>query len=245
MWLDSVDSTNSEAFRRAGDLDNMSVVAAIDQTAGKGQRGNVWKTEPGANLTFSILLRFGHGGLPGLKATEQFLISKATTVALSEFFSSRGIHVKIKWPNDIYYRNRKLTGILIENRLEKSDLSLSVVGIGINVNQRDFPPQLLNPVSMALISGHDYDIRTELDDFMDFFGEYAGLIGSVSGRDTLSSLYKERLFRLGEKHDYSDCRSGEVFKAAIRDVAEDGRLIVETEDGAMKMFNFKEISYIL
>lgn len=245
IWLESVDSTNTEIVRRYDNLDNLSVIAAVNQTAGRGQRGNVWTVEPGANLTFSILLRFGDGFLAPLKATSQFTISEAVTLALVEYFENEGIHAKIKWPNDIYVRDRKLVGILIENSLEGSEVGRSIVGIGINCNQRDFPPQLMNPTSMSLLTGKRYDTRNALQDFLAVLGKYFGIMETSLGRSEMHELYLTKIYRLGELREYTDCQTGEVFKGTIKGISESALLQVEMPDMSIKEFAFKEISYIL
>lgn len=245
IWMESVDSTNTEILRRSDSLDNLSVIAAVNQTAGRGQRGNVWTVEPGANLTFSILLKFGEDGLSPLKATEQFAISEAVTLALADYFSENGINAKIKWPNDIYVRDRKLVGILIENSLSGSKVARSIVGIGINCNQREFPPQLMNPTSMSLLTGRRYDTHAELDAFLAVLGRYLGTMETASGRSELHQQYLGRMYRLGELHEYTDCRSGEVFKGTIKGISEAALLQVEMPDSTIREFAFKEISYIL
>ncbi len=243
IWLDSVDSTNTEVLRRYDTLENLSVIAAVTQTAGRGQRGNVWTAEPGANLTFSILLKFSGNAL--LKASSQFAISEAVTLALVEYFEGEGISAKIKWPNDIYVRDRKLVGILIENALSADNIERSIVWIGINCNQRDFPPQLLNPTSMSLITGKKYDTKKVLDDYLAILSGYLRTMADSSGRLSLQEQYLSKMYRLGETHEYTDCRSGEVFKGKIKGISEAAMLLVEMPDGTVREFAFKEISYIL
>lgn len=245
IWLESVDSTNTEVLRRADSLDNLSVIAAVNQTAGRGQRGNTWMVEPGANLTFTILLKFGEGALSPLKATRQFTISQAVTLALQEYFTGEGIQAKIKWPNDIYVRDRKLVGILVENALEGDHVARSIVGIGINCNQREFPPQLMNPTSMSLLTGKRYDTKQALQDFLAVLGKYLETMETPQGRQEIHRQYISRLYRLGSMHEYTDCRSGEVFKGTIKGISESALLQMEMPDGQIKEFAFKEISYIL
>lgn len=245
IWMESVDSTNTEIVRRYDSLDNLSVIAAVNQTAGRGQRGNVWTVEPGANLTFSILLRFGESCLAPLKASSQFTISEAVTLALAEYLEGEGINAKIKWPNDIYVRDRKLVGILIENSLKGDEVGRSIVGIGINCNQREFPPQLMNPTSMSLLTGKRYDTKAALEDFLAVLGKYLGIMETSEGRSQMHQLYLTKMYRLGELHEYTDCLTGEVFNGTIKGISESALLQVEMPDGSIKEFAFKEISYIL
>ena len=139
-WFDTIDSTNSEARRRAesaenGNIDNMSVYAARFQTAGRGQRGNKWTSAAGENLTFSILLYPGKGGNPKVNAIGQFCLSIVSSLSVIDFLSSKNVQASIKWPNDIYVGNKKVCGMLIENCLSGTEVSSSIIGIGINLNQ--------------------------------------------------------------------------------------------------------------
>lgn len=245
IWLESIDSTNTEILRRTDSLDNMSVIAAVNQTAGRGQRGNTWVVEPGANLTFSILLKFGEGALSPLKATSQFVISQAVTLALQEYLDQKGIDARIKWPNDIYVRDRKLVGILVENALEGDHVARSIIGIGINCNQREFPPELMNPTSMSLLTGERYETHLELQNYLEVLHKYLRIMETPQGRELMQEKYVSRLYRLGTAHEYTDCRSGEVFRGTIKGISGSALLQVEMPDGQIKEFAFKEISYIL
>ena len=224
-WLETVDSTQDEIRRQLKVLANLSVVAALNQTAGRGQRGNRWETRPGENLTFSLLLRPGQDGIRPVPAADQFLLSEIATLALFRTLSDYGIPSRIKWPNDIYSGDRKICGMLIENGLLQENISCSIIGIGLNVNQVQFNPALMNPVSMSKITGETYDIREVLDRFL--------------------QRYLSHLYRLGELHSYTDCKSGEVFEGTITGISKRGLLRVGMPDGTIKEFGFKEISYII
>ena len=152
-WTEVTDSTNSWAARAMADIDKMSVFAAKYQTAGRGQRGNKWHSASGENLTFSIGLRFGNEVTGHLKAIDQFVITEISALAVADFLTSKGATVKIKWPNDIYVRDRKICGMLIENSLRADKVATSILGIGINLKQREFPPELVNPTSLSLATG--------------------------------------------------------------------------------------------
>lgn len=244
-WLDSVDSTSTEITRHIDSLEDLYVVAAVNQTAGRGQRGNVWSVEPGANLTFSFLLKFSEGRHSPLKAAAQFSISEAVTLALAEYFESEGIEVRIKWPNDVYVKNKKIVGILIENGLNGNFLKTSIVGIGINCNQVDFPPQVANATSMTLLTKKHYDTHTELEKVMSRICAYLGDMETLDGRKKLHENYQKKLFRLREIHNYRDCLSGEVFEGRILGISDSAKLRLEKMDGTVREFAFKEVSYIL
>ncbi|MGN0202602.1 MAG: biotin--[acetyl-CoA-carboxylase] ligase [Candidatus Cryptobacteroides sp.] len=239
-WLEEVDSTNNEILRRENELDNLSVVAAVRQTAGRGQRNNSWLTEPGANLTFSMLVRFGRDGIPALKASSQFSISEAASLAVVEYLEGEGIQASVKWPNDIYVRGKKICGMLIENSLSGNEVSRSIVGIGLNVNQRGFPPQLANPTSMSLLNGREYELCRELPKLCRMFIRRLHLAGAQQ-----HSEYVGRIYRLGVFEEYVDTSTALHFIGKIRDVSPSGMLLVESKEGKLKEFAFKEISYII
>lgn len=245
IWLNSVDSTNTETYRQSDTLDNLSVIAAYKQTKGKGQRGNKWFTEEGTNLTFSLLLKFGEGALSMLNATKQFCISEAVTCALAEYFEQEGIEVKIKWPNDIYHKDKKLVGILIENSLNGQNLSKSIVGIGINCNQKTFPPELPNPTSMTLINGVKYDLHPTLEKICKFLCKYLQIMENEEGRKALHLKFIQSLYRLNEWHNYVDISEGITIKGKIKGISESALLQIEMPDGILKEYAFKEIAYIL
>ena len=240
IWLDTVDSTQNEVQRQADTLDNLSVIAAIRQTSGRGQRGNRWHSPAGENLTFSVLLRPGEDGIPELPAGRQFLISQVATLAVRGLLQEAGIPSSVKWPNDIYVGDRKICGMLVENALAGGRIRTSVIGIGVNVNQTVFDPELMNPTSMKKATGLDHDPAALLERFCALFRDGWRRSPCVVHEEWLAALY-----RRDERRSYTDCRSGEVFEGTIRGVAGDGRLRVEMPDGSLCDFGFKEISYIL
>ena len=241
-WLEEVDSTNNEIVRCMDSLDNLSVISAKNQFAGRGQRGNSWKVSPGDNLTFSVLLRPGEDGVPKVKATDQFRISQVTTLAVRDLLSAHALSPSIKWPNDIYIGDKKICGMLIENTLSGKYIRSSILGIGINVNQTEFDPSLMNPVSMAVLTGEKYSTEALLEEFCTILGERIPLLDDPR---TLGETYTGFMYRFGMEYDYTDCRSEEVFKGKIVGVNEQGQLVVEVENGEIKEFGFKEISYII
>ncbi len=238
QWLEEVDSTNNEATRRLTEIDNLAVIAAVHQTAGRGQRGNRWQTYAGENLTFSMVVKFGDGALPALEASRQFVLTRCVTLGVSDYLESEGIDCSVKWPNDIYVRNKKICGILIENTLRGPSLATSVIGIGLNVNQKDFPPQLVNPVSMTMLTGKEYDLKAELRKLCRF-------LRSRLGNYDNANEYVGRLYRFATFNEYIVCSTGEPMCAKIVGVSERGKLCMETEKGERLEFAFKEISYVI
>ena len=245
LWLDTVDSTNNEARRRISKLDNLSVVSALEQTSGRGQVGNEWLSKPGVNLTFSICLKFS--GNDTLDVHDQCVINEIASLSVVDFLGSHGIEAKIKWPNDIYVQNRKICGILIENSLIGSHVNSSIIGIGLNINQRNFNVNLPNPISMTLLTNEGYDISQCLDEFMSIFKEYfRRYLNGNGGFTRLRTLYLGQLWKLNEPMQFNYGADNEsVFTGIIRGLTYIGNLLVETEKGELREFAFKEIGYII
>ena len=242
LWIDEIDSTQNAFLGHIQEYDNMSVVAARLQTAGRGQRGNRWLSGKGENLTFSMLLKFGEGGFPPMMASNQFRITEAATLGVASYLDSAGLECSIKWPNDIYIRNKKICGMLIENILQGKEISSSVVGIGLNVNQKDFHPRLPNPTSMILHTGIEYNLREELDKLCNCL--YKSFQRNLMGNET-NPDYEARLFRKGLFHEYVRYSDGSVFEARVLGVTPAGKLRLENKKGELEEFAFKEISYII
>ncbi len=245
IWLQTTDSTNSEAHRVLADIDKLSVIAAYSQTAGRGQRGNRWTSAPGENLTFSIILKPVEHNMGAVNASDQFIITEIITLALAGYLKSKGIESKIKWPNDIYCGNRKICGILIENSVRDGLLNSSVIGVGLNLNQTVFPSDVPNPTSMKLETGESYAPEKELDILMEHFSGYVRMASSENGYDKLKMMYLERMYRRNELHNFIDCRTGSEFRGIIRGISTNGCLTVENEKSEPVQFAFKEISYII
>ena len=236
-WFDSLDSTNDELLRHISDYDNLSVVAAVEQFAGRGQRGNKWLSRPGENLTFSLLLH--HADLP---AREVMSVTFLSTLVIRDWLRRNGVSAVIKWPNDLYVGGRKICGMLVENGLEGSGVAWSVVGIGINLNQVVFPGELVNPVSLKRLTGKDYDPKEALVEICRLFEER--LPDLSLRRDRLYADYCDGLFQAGLPRPYRDLATGEEFTGTIKGVAQDGRLLMD-RDGALYSYSFKEVGYIL
>ncbi|MCR5017266.1 MAG: biotin--[acetyl-CoA-carboxylase] ligase [Bacteroidales bacterium] len=233
-WVDELDSTNSELLRHIQGYDNLSVIAARRQTAGRGQRGNTWLSEPGSNLTFSILLKPDN-----LDVKDYMSITFLAASAVRDFLVDEGVAAQVKWPNDIYVGKRKICGMLIENGLEGGRIAHSVIGIGLNLNQVCFPESLLNPTSMKLQTGREFEPEETLEKLLSYFDVHA-----LTRAEELRLSYLHGLFQKDIPCRYRDVASGEEFTGIIRDVLSDGRLAMETA-GSAKLFSFKELSYIL
>ncbi len=193
IWLKLTDSTNDEARRRLDALDNLSVLAAETQTAGRGQGDHTWTSAPGQNLTFTLVLKFPP--CAPIATSEILLITQAVTGGIRRYLLSKGVESRIKWPNDIYVGDRKICGILIENILDGKQVSSSMIGIGLNLNQDRFPADLPNPVSLRQLTGRTYDLRTELVLLRDALKKTAFLLDSQEGRSELSRDFDAFVFR--------------------------------------------------
>ena len=192
IWLDSIDSTNDEARRRILTLDNLSVLSALEQTGGRGQRENKWHSAPNQNLTFSIILKQSP-----IKAADQFCISEITAVTLVHFLAEYGIIADIKWPNDIYVSGKKICGILIENSLKGQSIDWSIIGIGLNVNQFNFPVNLPNPTSMCICTQEKspYSLEELLGKFVDMFVErYNNCLSKKEELNQVHELYLSKMW---------------------------------------------------
>lgn len=235
--LDEADSTNTYVRGLAPETQEDLLVVARQQTAGRGQRGNTWESEPGKNLTFSIL---HHPA--GLPARQQFLLSCALSLAVADVLSRHMAghqgDVRIKWPNDIYVDNQKICGILIENSLAGTEIAWSILGVGINVNQLLFVSDAPNPVSLSLVTGEEYDLDALLDEFAVAIAARLENIGPEVLRE-----YKSRLWRMNVPARYR-LPGGEEFTGKITDVGPDGILSVET-GGETRGFYFKEVQFVL
>ena len=198
-WLDTTDSTNSELRRRLDSLDNLSVVAARFQTAGRGQGSHTWLSPEDENLTFSVLLKFGTDGLPGLPASEAVRITQMATLSIRSYLLTEHIDSRIKWPNDIWVKDRKICGMLIENILDGKEVAYSIVGIGINLNQKTFDPALPNPVSLSQLTGKNYSLPVTLEDIYKEICRRAAMFGTSDGRYELEKEFEEHLFYLEKK----------------------------------------------
>lgn len=234
--LEQTTSTNDEA--RAPRYRHGDIVWAERQTAGRGQRGHAWSSAEGCNLTFSLVWepRF-------LRTTEQFLLSQAVALALTDLMAEAGIDSRIKWTNDIYAGDRKTVGILIEHTLAGEHLARTIVGIGVNVNQTEFDPSLPNPGSMRQLTGREYDRRKLLERLSTLLDERYRQLES-GDRRSLREEYRRRLYRLDEPHPYR-YPDGRTVRAVLRNVGPSGELLLELPDGETRGYLFREIEFVI
>ena len=238
-WLEEADSTNNVLLRQIREYDNLSVVAAVKQTAGRGQRGNRWVSAPGDNLTFSLLLK-----PEGLPVREVMALTCLATLAVRDTLRDEGVAAVIKWPNDIYVGKRKICGMLVENGLDGTDIDWSVIGIGINLNQTVFPGELLNPISLKRLTGRSYELEPFLEKVCRGIEKLLPELASTESRNGLRAAYERDLFQKDSPASYRDLATGEEFTGIIRGITPEGLIRIETE-GRERTFGFKEVGYIL
>ncbi len=242
ILLASVDSTNNEARRRLDNNDELpeiSVIIADEQTSGRGQRGNSWEAEAGKNLLFSIVC---HPDF--LKASEQFVLSQAMALAVALTVNEVVVtdECRVKWPNDIYIGNKKVSGTLIECDLRGSNIETCIIGTGININQEVFHSDAPNPVSMAQIAGKEFDREAILSQILGRFITIYDVIRQGDA-DAVRRLYKVWLYRKSGFYKYADA-NGE-FLAEIADVEKTGHLVLRLENGELRRYEFKDVKIVI
>lgn len=237
--VESVDSSNNYALDliKESKVIEGTVVWALEQTKGRGQRDNYWESEKGKNLTFSVIL------FPEfLDVEEQFLLSKAVSLGIVDFVKTYTENVSIKWANDIYVNDKKIAGILIENSIIGNKILSSVVGIGLNINQTVFISNAPNPVSLKLITGNDYDLEESLRLLCNFI-ESRYLQLKTNDITQLNYDYLNTLYRYNAFYTYESDRK--QFTAKITGIAKSGRLILETKQGEIKEFDFNDVLFVI
>jgi BirA family biotin operon repressor/biotin-[acetyl-CoA-carboxylase] ligase len=231
--LDATDSTNDYLRQMilVNKLTTPTVVWSLFQKKGKGQRGQVWTSQAGENLTFSLYI-------PNLSryADQLFSINKIDSVCLLEWLISFQIsNITVKWPNDILSGDKKLAGILVESSVQKSMAKSIIIGMGINVNQIQFP-QLPNATSMRLCKAKTYDLNTLLLSVVPKLIE--GL--TLTGKDW-DHAYQQSLYGLNQNRRFVSGKH--EFEGIIRSVSPEGKLVIETEIGE-QLFEVKELQFV-
>ena len=237
--LQKTDSTNNylHALARPEQLGEGSVVWAEFQTAGRGQIGNSWESAEGENLTFSVVLYPTF-----LLANRQFLISQITALSVKQTLDRYVDDITVKWPNDIYWRDRKICGMLIENDLSGQFIYSSILGIGININQKEFKSNAPNPVSLYQIIGK----RTDRENFLQEFLErlYANYLLLLQEKEVLiQEAYRQSLYRREGFYLYEDANGR--FEAAIEEIEPSGYLHLRLRDNTIRRYEFKEVRFVI
>lgn len=243
MYIETTNSTNT-LMKTLLPQEEFFTIWTGNQTAGRGQAGNSWESEPGKNLTFSVLLR------PNDIPTEAyFRLNMLVSLAV---ITTLGGSATIKWPNDIYIGDRKLCGILIENILGAE--RFAIAGIGLNVNQTRFVSPAPNPTSLALETGREYALEPLLEQIID---EMKKLRPLLTEPETQKAMYMQHLYRRDGYYPYVERevstaptmiqqeRTPETFEARIADILDDGTLLLERRNGETRNYHFKQIRYVL
>ena len=238
LKIESLDSTNNYAMNRVkeGKAGNFDCIWAAEQTQGRGQRGNSWLSEAGKNLTFSVIYY-----PEGLEAQHNFTISMAVSLAVHEFLEGYVQQAQIKWPNDLFIKNRKVGGILIENTLEQQYVKSTVAGVGLNINQRKFDEQLPSATSLVSNYGKELDLEESIFSLYNLIVSYLQRIDR-NEREILRQEYKSKLLGIGENMEYRD-RQGRFFGMVI-DVEDSGQLVVMDIDGKTRKYFFQEVDLV-
>lgn len=245
IMLDETDSTNNYLTQlcnvQSSVIDELTTVIADRQTAGKGQRGNSWESEDYKNITFSFVLYPTF-----VEARRQFILSQIVSLSIKEELDQWADGISIKWPNDIYWNEKKICGILIENDLCGHHIARSISGIGVNINQEVFRSNAPNPVSLKQITGLDHDRYLILANIMKRVKAYYALLQTDTAGNAaqlIAERYACSLFRREGFHRYADA-NGE-FKARLLRVEPDGRFLLEDHEGTEREYLFKEVQYII
>ncbi len=219
------------------EVEEGTVIVVEEQTAGKGQGSNTWESEKGKNLTFSIVL------YPDFIEIERhFFISEIVSLAVADTLSEETDDIYIKWPNDIYFREKKITGILIENTILGNVIQSSIIGVGTNINQQHFVSKAPNPVSLSQITGKEYELDSLLKSMLkNLYCRYKQLIDGEF--EKIHQEYLAKLFRCNGFHTFK--ANDKCFEARIKEVTSSGYLLLETKDKKEYSFAFKEVQFVL
>lgn len=231
--LESTNDFCKDYYRQMGNSAFSAAVWTVEQSKGKGQRGNGWHAEPGKNLTFSVICDSSF-----LNPDELFYLNKAVSVAIIAFLNEIAIKAEIKWPNDIYYKNEKLAGILIESSINGPKLLYSVIGIGLNINETNFPKEL-KATSLKLISGKEFNLEDCLDKLLNHLDNCLWKVKQQ--KKQLDEAYFNHLLGLNSMGIFEDEHG--VFGGTIKNVTENGLLQIETNH-TLKNYNFKEVKFL-
>lgn len=227
-------STNDEMISlfRQRNISEGLIIITSDQTAGKGQRGNTWNSEPNKNLTFSICLRPTF-----LQVDRQFDLNVCISLAILDQLQKIQSGFQVKWPNDIYFFEKKICGILIQNFINKNQIDRAVVGVGLNVNQQNF--NLPTPTSLRNIMEKQYDLEKLLEQLVHSIeSRYIQL--KQGGDEDMRNEYLNQLYWYGEDHIF---RKESPFMGRIVGISKEGRLRIETKRG-IESFAMKEVEFV-
>ena len=229
IHLEETTSTNTYIKGVALEADEMVVVSTLWQTAGRGQGVNRWESERGKNLLFSLMAR------PSFVAVQQqFALSMAGALAIKTVLDRFTPDIRIKWPNDIYWRDRKISGTLIETSLAHGEISRFVYGIGLNVNQVQFVSDAPNPVSLVQITGKQVALMPLLDSIVEAFLAQWNLL-KTGNTHLVAERYNAALYRATGFHRYSDKQG--AFDAELVGVETDGLITLRDRQGQLRTYS--------
>ena len=237
IHISQTDSTNKylQLFSENETTPSGSIVLADYQTAGRGQIHNSWESEAEQNLTFSIY--FCPENVP---ANMPFVISEMVSLSIKYTLDKYIADISIKWPNDIYYKDNKIAGILIENTISDIFIEKSIIGIGLNINQTKFISNAPNPVSMALATGHSFERLIIINEFHEIFSQQSERLNN-SCFNSIHNEYIKSLYRKEGYHKYADIDG--IFEASIYDIEPTGQLVLERSNGTLSKYTFKEVIF--
>lgn len=234
--LKEIDSTNRFLRELKDEQEDEMVVAVADfQTAGKGQGSHTWESEAGKNLLFSITVH-----PRWVPVRQQFLLSMAGAIAIKEALETYVDGITLKWPNDVYWNDKKISGTLIETSIDSKGIKTCIFGIGINVNQEAFHSDAPNPVSLRQILGHEVDKDELLQKVIEGFRRYYELLRRADYMD-VSGIYHLSLYRRKGFHRYEDADGD--FEGAFVEVEDDGHLILHDKQGVIRSYSFGEVKF--
>lgn len=240
LHFDEINSTNVFLYDKISENNDISdmVVVADYQTAGRGMDKNRWESEAGMNLLFSIALNVNF-----LEAENQFKISQAVSVAIAETLSQfvDNKQLFIKWPNDIYFGDKKLAGMLIQNTIEGRMMGVSIIGIGLNVNQMEFSKDIPNPISLKMISGRDFELDNLLNLLIFNIKTKVESLRYKENQNEINEKYVSRSYRFGIWSDYF--YQNRVKSMIIIGFDKYGRLLLHDKEGAEIVCDVKELQF--
>jgi BirA family biotin operon repressor/biotin-[acetyl-CoA-carboxylase] ligase len=240
IHLKTINSTNdyASALLKNNEIAEGVVIWADVQTAGKGQKGNIWNSDANKNLTFSFIIHPLH-----IQPSEQFMLNKAISLGIIDCLKTiiDPLQLKIKWPNDIYVGEKKIAGILIENEILGDSLQTSIVGIGLNINQLNFNSNIPNPTSLALISGKEFDIYQLLIQLLQFIEiRIINLYNNDIEFINIDYLKNLLYYSIYNTYIYQQ----QEIQAMIIAVSEYGELMLKKSNDEIILCSFKEIEFL-
>ena len=237
VCIDECSSTNQyvKELKQKEEMHDRTAILADFQSKGRGQGSNIWHSTKANNLLVSLYRKIE------IPADRNFMLTVIASLSIYSLLKSYDIECYIKWPNDIYYKNKKIAGILIENTLMQNKIIETVVGIGLNINENNFPGWVPNPCAIKQINGRSYNPADVCNDLLEKFDQTFEIF--FKDKEELYHAYNSLLYRLNKWHPYK--KNAKIFTGRIHGVLPDGRLILETGGGNLMHVVFGEIEYVI